>query len=320
MREPVLYLLRCTAFVAMASLVYVALIGIWAIAVPEEVRRNMIQRIDSCMGLQMHDLQSQVQVDVIVLGGSHAYRGYDPRAFQQYGISLFNLGSSAQSMLQSEVLLEQYLGTLDPQLVIVEVYPGSFAIDGVESSLDLITNGKLDRYMAKMALEVGNIRTLNALIYSAERHFLGVGNNTQKHAPPDSLNRYVSNGFVERTTGHFVVPPHERTPSARTARKDQLTAFRRMMERLRRENREVVLVEAPITHWRYRSLLNHTEHERLMKSFAPYINMNGMAGLDDSTHFYDSNHLNQQGVEIFNAALLDSLKRGGFIPFPPTAH
>ena len=47
----------------------------------------------------MRDLTSnQTKYDAIVLGSSHAYRGYDPRIFEQVGINLFNMQSQFLSI------------------------------------------------------------------------------------------------------------------------------------------------------------------------------------------------------------------------------
>jgi hypothetical protein len=34
---------------------------------------------------------------------------------------------------------------------------------------------------------------------------------------------------------------------------------------------------------------------------------NTIINLDDTLHFYDSNHLNQKGVEVFNHSLISEL-------------
>ena len=77
-------------------------------------------------------------VDVLFLGSSHAYRGFDPRIFRKRGYSSFNLGSSAQTPSQTKVWLKRYLKHLNPKIVIYEVYPGTFSSDGIEASLDLV--------------------------------------------------------------------------------------------------------------------------------------------------------------------------------------
>ena len=37
--------------------------------------------------------------DIILLGSSHAYRGYDPAIFREHGYNMFNLGTNSQTNL-----------------------------------------------------------------------------------------------------------------------------------------------------------------------------------------------------------------------------
>lgn len=41
-----------------------------------------------------------------------------------------------------------------------------------------------------------------------------------------------------------------------------------------------------------------------MSKYSSYYNFNERLILNDSLHFYDSNHLNQNGVELFNEELI----------------
>jgi len=77
-------------------------------------------------------------VDILFLGSSHSYRGFNPQYFSGY--KTFNLGSSAQTPIQTNLLLKRYLHQLNPKTIVYEVYPISLSIDGVESSSDIIAN------------------------------------------------------------------------------------------------------------------------------------------------------------------------------------
>ena len=44
-----------------------------------------------------------------------------------------------------------------------------------------------------------------------------------------------------------------------------------------------------------------------MQNYSSYYNFNTLIKFDDSLHFYDPQHLNQLGVETFNAELIDLL-------------
>ena len=89
---------------------------------------------------RLKDIEHYSHVELLVIGSSHAYRGFDPRIFKKKGVEIFNLGSSAQTPIQTEILIKRYLDKLNPKVVLFEVYPGSLTSDGVESSLDLVSN------------------------------------------------------------------------------------------------------------------------------------------------------------------------------------
>ena len=60
---------------------------------------------------------------------------------------LINLKSKNKINLaisKSEYLLKKYIDSLNPKLVIIEVFPGTIVIDGIESSLDLLANDYMD--------------------------------------------------------------------------------------------------------------------------------------------------------------------------------
>ncbi|MCX6267461.1 MAG: hypothetical protein NTW16_08910 [Bacteroidetes bacterium] len=111
---------------------------------------------------RMKEMKTIGHVDILVIGSSHAYRGFDPRIFASKGIKIFNLGSSAQTPIQTEILVKEHIDRLKPKLVIFEVFPGVFTNDGVESSLDLITNSDINIGTVMMTLRINNLITYNA--------------------------------------------------------------------------------------------------------------------------------------------------------------
>jgi hypothetical protein len=115
---------------------------------------------------RIKEIPQHPNVDILVLGSSHAYRGFDTRIFEKYGYSMFNLGSSSQTPVQTQVLLHRYLELLSPKLIIYEVNPMLFNSDGIEASLDLLANDEVDRHSAEMALIQNHIKIYNTLVYS----------------------------------------------------------------------------------------------------------------------------------------------------------
>ncbi len=310
------FLLRSVAFLLFAAMTYALGIAVWGVAVPPTLTRNLVYPKGGYghMWSRLREVEDHGPVDIVVLGNSIAYRGFDPRQFAHAGFSLFNLGSSSQSFMQTEVLVDRYMDRLNPKLVIIEVAPGSFQLDGVEAALDLLANGGIDRKMASMAWHVGGIKVFNAMIFSFIRQTLQVDRNySEPNADPGGENKYIPGGFVEHVSGGF-----SRTDQPplmpMQPRPDQLAAFERIIDKLREEGRAVVLVEAPQTQWLTSSYLNHRAHSMAMSAQASYINMNGLEGLNDTIDFYDENHLNQHGVVLFDRALLDSLGQHGLLP------
>ena len=121
-------------------------IFVWGVTVPQEFKPNLDYRLGSpgFTYSRIREIKSYGKVDILVVGSSHAYRGFDPRIFASHNLKMFNLGSSSQSPIETDMLVKKYIDYLNPKIVIYEVYPDVFRNDGVESSIDLVTNDKID--------------------------------------------------------------------------------------------------------------------------------------------------------------------------------
>jgi hypothetical protein len=248
--------------------------------------------------------QLKDNTDILFLGSSHAYRGFDPRNFKDKYV--FNLGSSSQTPLQTKILLERYLDKLNPTIAIYEVYPGTFSSDGVESSLDLIANDYNDAKTVKMALEINNIKTYNTLMYAAFATLLNLNKNF-KEKSKQGKDTYIKGGFVESefSTYKFI----NYTNRTWSFNQNQLIAFNECLELLKQKNTKVILVYAPITPRLYNSYTNNHYVDSTFSSYnLEYYNFNELMNLNDSLHFYDSHHLNNAGVTLFNNQLKKIIK------------
>ncbi len=65
----------------------------------------------------------------------------------------------------------------------------------------------------------------------------------------------------------------------------------------------------PTTHGSYQALVDDAEYERTMKNSEPDNIINVLAGSNDSDDLYGPYHMHQQGVEIFNAPLLEAVEQ-----------
>jgi len=258
---------------------------------------------------RLADVKNFSNVDFLILGSSHAYRGFDPRIFDEYGYSMFNLGSSAQTPMQSNYLLRKYFNQLKPSKVIIEVYPKTFMSDGVESSTDLISNGSPTFKLFETCVSHANIKTVNTFIYSfADRKLLG-----NKYDQPKRIGdeEYISGGYVA-TDPDFQKEYEIPDSMAIDMKPYQLKALNKMLMFLKANETPYILVQAPINKEMYQCFRKTEEFDQKMASFGSYYNYNEIRELQDPSLYYDRDHLNQKGVEHFNRALLDSIDKKRF--------
>jgi hypothetical protein len=275
---------------------------------PTGVLKNLKYRADTrgFMFTRLQEAERARNIDILILGSSHAYRGFDTRNFKAAGYSAFNLGSRAQSPIQTKILLNRYLDSLNPKTIIYEVYPWTFEIDGVESSLDIISSGRNDFESVRMALELNNVKTYNTLVFGMYKDLLGLSSGFSEPMTLDD-DTYIPGGYVQKELKYF--RHTELPPENWVWNSAQLLSFEENIALIRRKKIRLVLVQAPVTAALYRSYTNVGEFNAMMKSHGEYYDFNAAVTLDDSLHFMDSDHLNQDGVNIFNNAVIEALRK-----------
>ena len=245
----------------------------------------------------MRDLTSnQTKYGAIVLGSSHAYRGYDPRIFEQSGISLFNAGTSAQNAKGSLVLYNEYLRDRS-DVFILDVYDPVFELEGTESNMRLIQNVPTNEAALALVQQEFKIYTLNALAVR-----LASINPTDEAPNAD----YIKNGFCEKKgILHAVEPLND---SVFDANEEMFNAFEKMVKQMQADGKRIVLCSHPLP--KSPGLRNY--HDKFLSRFNPLIQNLGLAYIDLTYYtegfgfneFADLSHLNQQGVELYNRLLL----------------
>jgi hypothetical protein len=303
-RELSHFLKRLLLFAGFSAAVYWLCIILSGELLPQHLRQNL-SYLRGAYGhtfTRMQEAKNTRNVDILFLGSSHTYRGFDPRIFAQYKLKTFNLGSSSQTPVHTKVLLKRYLDKLNPKIVICEVYPEIFSLDGVESSLDIISNDHNDRYSAGLVMNNTNVKVLNTLLFSVYRNLIRHTDHQQEQTRkgPDT---YIPGGFVERDMARFRYEMAAE-PVKRDLKPFQLKAFREDIELLQSRGIRVILVQAPITRAFYASFANPQAFDSLMRTCGEYHNFNETMQLDDSLHFYDAHHLNQEGVRLFNQEIV----------------
>ena len=295
------------------ALCFVAVgIFLWAEVVPLHRQQNILFVPGSGGHLRskIAEIEAYGPTDVVVLGSSHALTGFDPRIFQEEGIRIFNLGSASQTPIQTELMVDRYIDQLNPKLVIYEVYPGVFGADGVESALHFIANDRIGTDTLKMALNINNLSVYGTFVYGLWRQALGLDANYVEERIKHGTT-YVSGGYVERPV-HFFEGDSNNRERTWNLRDGQKRAFERTVNTLRTKGIKVILVQAPITRELYESFSNNDEVDAYFAGTAlQYYNLNHQLDLSSRLHFFDSNHLNQDGVTIMNSMVIKLLLSDG---------
>jgi hypothetical protein len=258
------------------------------------------------MYTRVRELPNFKDVDVLFLGSSHAYRGFDTRLFEAVGLKSFNLGSSSQTPIQTRLLLSRYLDQLNPKIVVYEVYPNTFCVDGVEASTDIISNDVNDWRSLLLSLNSKNIKVFNTFLYALTKDVFNL--NSEYSEPinkPKNHDTYISGGYIEKEMAYYSPVSHE--ANHWEFRDDQISEFESILKELDRRSIKTYLVFNPMTSNYYNSYDNRKEFNNWMSGYGNYINYNEVLNLNDSLHFYDDHHMNQDGVEICNQKLVELL-------------
>ena len=301
------FIISTILFIPLSIILYLFFLILWGDSVPKQIKTNLNYRIGSYghMFTRLRELHDYQDIDILFLGSSHAYRSFDPRIFQHFGFETFNLGSSGQSPIQTEVLLNRYLDELNPKLIIFEVYPATFSTDGVESSLDIIANDVVGPDTIKLALKQNHLKIYNTLLYALYRDYFN-NNSTYKEDIKKNTDTYINGGFVEKEISFN----DEQNPiklSKWIFNEEQFNSLKKITDLLKNKEINLILLQAPLTRIKYNSFTNNSEFDELIKQYGVYLNFNELIDLDDYTDFYDSHHLNQNGVEKFNQRVIDVL-------------
>ena len=246
--------------------------------------------------------------DVIVIGSSHAYRGYDPSLFREAGISVYNLGTSAQTPINTYAILKEYITKENTGLVLLDCYENAMAMEGLESTADLSQNITSDAAVLRMFTAIRDPRILNMFTI---RKLMA----DEPAAYVDSF--YVEAGFSTKTDSvkggidyglDLTLELGERQP------KYLVKCIRYCQE----QGIPIVLVTHPLP-----KASNRPRHDAFHAVIDSVCQVTGVEYLDyafdhglplnDRDHYYDHNHFNRAGVRVFNPKLIGDLCREGYV-------
>ncbi len=297
------YFIHLLKFLVFAMIFYVAFIIMSGRLLPNFLRQNLLYTLggNGHTHSRLRDVKNTNSVDILCIGSSRAYRGFDLRIYKSAGFSSFNLGTSNQTPVQSLFLLKKYLSQLRPQTIIFEVNPDIFSNDGVESAIDIISNESPDINLLKMARQTKNIKVWNTLIYSFFNKWTGIEDNFSESASKNGQT-YNKGGYVSIENQRY-----DRTKGTSyycKLNKIQLTAFEEICSLSASKDIQLLLIQSPVTSSVYHTCTENGHFDRLMSQKAAYFNFNKLINLTDTLHFSDGQHLNQLGVAALNKEII----------------
>jgi hypothetical protein len=296
------FILHCIGFALFAAVVYVAALML----LPAGLKKNFFNNLNrGYLHKRIAEIDSFGKVQVLFIGSSHAYRTFDTRIYKQAGIASFNFGSNNQTPIQTYYLLKRYMHKLQPEVVVFEVNPYIFSLDGVESLINIISCDSINAGTVEMAATLQNMKAWNSLVYVWVREKLG---KPYKYPVEDTRNTYISGGYVECLVNyyHSKTRPENDLPIAGR----QMEYFGKVLRFLAEKNIPVLLVQAPVVHKFYNDQCAARFDARMQETGLPYYNFNNRdIHFVDTLHFWDAQHMNQFGVQLFNQAFLPVLQQ-----------
>ncbi len=312
------FALRVGLFLALLSIVNLGVIAVAGrVGVGRSLRFSNLPRSTSSWGGQsmvaFREARSVSNVDILFLGSSHTYRAFDPRFFEELGLSSMNLGSTAQSPLNTYYMVTPLLDQLAPKVAVIDVYWLVLETTGVEGALDLAQNLPVSWAALRMALATRDPRALNQLVARFLEGREALERRPVTLRPGDT---YVGRGYVEKAAEYKDF--REFRPRRVVISDRQLGYLRRLIEELRERGSEVILVVAPVPQEELQTTSNYEEIDSRMESWAselgvPYIDFSRSLELDLQDHFFDNHHLSQEGVVRFLPVFYAELCRRGLL-------
>lgn len=255
--------------------------------------------------IKTHQFNTNEMHDIVIVGSSHAYRGYDPRIFQEFGFKTYNLGTSDQKLMCSYFLIKYYINRNNCKLVIFDLYDRVFSQTNIESHSDMIQNIPSDKAAFEIAFASKDLRAINMFT-------LRLFNKISK--PLDGDTSGYINGYLP--TKKQLRLPAKRKDYVYKTNEDALYYLDKILSYLKEEGVKVVMVEHSLP-----SVIPVPDHNLFRKDVLPVLekyNVQWFDYLTDTTlngvqYFADESHLNVRGVYKFNHKLINDLIKANIL-------
>ncbi len=249
------------------------------------------------------DFNEDKGYDVIFVGSSRTYRGYDPEIFEMNGLTTWNLGSGNQTIDISTQIIKNYITPQNCKMLMVDLYPLALSGNPIESSSDLITNISKNSAALDIAINMKDSRALNLFVTRICNFDLN---------PISKASDYKGKGFCinQETYPEQYLEQPSLDSKIGDISAENLKKLESLLAYCSKKNINLVLVISPTTKFYTKELL-----DVFLSSTKPIIDKYNITLLDYSKKlnlntkdfFYDADHMNYQGVKIFNKKLIENI-------------
>jgi hypothetical protein len=265
---------------------------------------------------RLREAKNYANIDVLFLGSSLAFRGVDTRPFQEKGLKVFNLGTSAQTPYNSYFLLKEFSPKLRPKYVVLDMYWTMMNLENpTESTIDIMSNHQLTSNIVEMAFNTRDFTTISSLIanYISRLH-TPLHELKDQHSPND---RYIRGGYVEPLTLNPVKQAYELSHinvRQQVPAEIQINYLNKIIDLCRANNIKPIFIMLPVTKELKSKVSNYPEYCQFVDSIAdnnkiPFTNYNERKDLSltSLTDFVDENHMSKRGATKFTRKFIDDL-------------
>ncbi len=248
------------------------------------------------------EMERENDLDILFIGSSHCQRGFDPKYFEEEKIKTFNLGSIAQTPVNSYFLLKKYIHKT--QNVVLEIFPATYNFSGNESFFEILSANNEYPFLLEQAIALKQFSPLQTL---SLKPFIDAEISEKQLDKCIYRKGYIQVNDSAKNKNVKYVP---------LTLIDKNTAFqfkylKKIIALCKENNKRLILVYAPIpSKFVFTNEVQFkTELYKILKeNDLNFIDMSRKHGLNDENNFYDDDHLNTSGVMLFNKALIRELR------------
>ncbi|MEI7595016.1 MAG: hypothetical protein WCK02_04650 [Bacteroidota bacterium] len=241
--------------------------------------------------------------DIQFYGSSHTYRSFDPKIFENAGYICYNWGSSSQTPKNTLALIEEY--SRNTSNIILEVYPINFTLAGTECAWDMIASPLSNKTILKECLIQNDLRCWQ--LFSIRPIIQKMLANT-----PQPSNKSFYKGYAETVDSAGKLSTYQKYTVLDSKLKMQMDYLEKIIRYCKNQNKNLILVCAPVPS---KLAIDGEDKWELAiteicaKYSIQFINMLRKHNLSDENHFFDDDHLNKEGVRIFNDTLINIFEK-----------